>query len=91
MNDLNQFDIINGIIQNPGKFEQQNIATYYFYSLYLDGETGFTEIENTQHNYIRDNEKKMLNELNADIPANDNIYILTFNDDGSIDGFSGRI
>ena len=33
-----QFDIKDGIIQNPGKFEGEPIHTVYYYELMMDGE-----------------------------------------------------
>ena len=33
-----EFDIKDGIIQNPGKFEGEPIHTVYYYELMMDGE-----------------------------------------------------
>ena len=34
---LNGYDVLDGIIQNPGKFEGEPIHTLYFYNCMLDG------------------------------------------------------
>ena len=40
-----EFDVKNGIITNPGKFEGETLATPFYYEIMLDGEGDIIEIE----------------------------------------------
>lgn len=40
-----QFTVKNGIIQNPGKFEGETLATPFYYEIMLEGEGAVIEIE----------------------------------------------
>lgn len=39
----------NGIIQNPGKFEGETLATPFYYDIMLNGEGSTIEIEPSDH------------------------------------------
>jgi len=40
-----EFQVKNGIIQNPGKFEGEPLSTPFYYDLMLNGEGEFIDIE----------------------------------------------
>ena len=41
----NEFTVKNGLIQNPGKFENEPLSTPFYYDLMLNGEGEFIDIE----------------------------------------------
>lgn len=47
---LDGYTIERGIIQNPGKFEGESVATLYYYDAYLNGDGSIMEISQDERN-----------------------------------------
>ena len=65
-----EFTVKNGIIQNPGKFENEPLSTPFYYDLMLNGEGEFITIEPSDRVQF------------PNIPEDKNIAYVTENDQG---------
>ena len=82
------YDIENGLICNPGRFSGETIATPYFYELYLNGDAGFNETDSSVSFNLDDEIKSTLNNYECNIPVDDKVFTLMFNENGFINGYS---